>query len=406
MINPAAISAGIAAATEVYKQGKSLYNAVRPKQRKRQQQSAPQQVPKSVAKLPRGITRRQAPVAFSVGGNSNYGNNVGKRTITRNEFVGTYTSTGAAYNYTRFHVQPGDSTSFPWLSTAADAYALYRFSKLRYRTVPNAATSQPGRCILGIEYEGTGLLSDLASINNASGSQSSSIWADVAVDANIDAMFPFGKYKKISSGSVLDAENSDAAHFYVAFDGVATGVSVSLYVEYTVELFMPKVGVSNGLVNSHTIIPMNATACTGTTYISPNISSSAPEINPFGVVVNTVDKNMILPKGTWEIEISFSWRVLQAATAGQLQWTAILGEWNGSANVEFSGSQDYRLRWLSRNDAYTGNATAHDEYYCHFDKLIYISDGVTPMAVMVKWSASSASYSLASESFMLLSPIL
>lgn len=397
MINPAAISAGIAAASEVYKQGKQLYNAVRPKSkpRPRNSQSAPPA---------KSFSRRQAPVAFSVAGNSNFGGDVGKRTITRDEFVGTYTSTGTAYNYTRFHVQPGDSASFPWLSSASDAYSLYRFKKLRYRTVPNAATSQSGRCILGVEYEGTGLLSTLASINNASGSKSSSVWADVQVELSTEAMFPFGKYKKLSAGSSIDAENSDAAHLYVAFDGVDSGVSVSLYVEYVVELFMPKVGVSNGVVNSHTIIPL-ASVASSTSYVPLALGSSAPEVNPFGIVVDTTNKHMLLPKGTWEVECSFSWKVAAAATAGHVQFRAVLGEWDGAAMTAFTAAQDYRLRWITRTDAYTGNGTI-DEYYAHFDKLLYISDGVTPMNVMISWSAASASYTLATESFLLLAPIL
>lgn len=402
MINPAAISAGIAAASEVYKQGKNLYDTIRPK-KQRPKQAAVQRRPRAQNRVQNvRVSRQLAPVAYSVAGNSAFGGSVGRRTIVRDEFVGTYSSTGTAYNFTRFHVQPGDSSSFPWLSGACDAYALYRFKKLKYRTVPSAASSQAGRVILGIEYEGTGLLDTLASINNAAGARSASVWAEVDVSLDPDAMFPFGKYKKIQSGTVADQENSDAAHLYVAFDGVASGVSVSLYVQYEVELFMPKIGGTTSVVNSHSILPLSQTQI-ATSTTSPVVEPLEPATNPFGVIENVANRNYILPKGTWEIECSFTLRILSGAATNSYPWELTIAEWDGVSNVPLTTFQNAALRWQSKTSTYF--ITGTERYYNFYEKLLYISDGVTPMCVNIISGSASNMYTHP-QSFLMVSPIL
>lgn len=367
--------------------GPALYNAVasRPKKQRRPQR----------ARRESGINRQLAPVAYSISGNSPNGATA-QRTLTRTEYLGTFTSTGTAYNYSRIHIQPGDSTYFPWLSQASDAYALYHFNKLSFYTVSQAASSEPGRVILGVEYSGTGVLDSLNAINNSQGSQSASVWAQANVTLDPKAMHPNGNYKKIQQDATADVDAADAGHIYVGFDGVASGKSVCLYATYTITLFMPKVSGADALVNSHTIVPISNTVVTNsfTTVILGAVQNA---INPFNIVKS--GNTLLLPKGTWEIECSLTMITAAAAASASFDWEIR----NGENGTELSAAQDSGLRWQARHGTY--HVTGTDRYRGWFEKLQYVSDGVTPWSFEIISYTSASNQTLSGVSYLALSPL-
>lgn len=367
----------------------ALYNAVS-KRPKKPSRRAP------VRNRSAGISRQLAPVAFSVSGNSP-NNSTLKRTIVRDEYLGTFASTGVAYNYTRIHIQPGDATYFPWLSQTSDAYALYRFERLSFYTVPQAATSQPGRVILGIEYSGTGVLDSLNAINNSQGSQSSSVWAQATVNLDKDGMHPNGMYKKIQQDATSDSDRADAGHIYVGFDGVALGVGVSLHARYEIVLFMPKVSGSDALVNSHTIVPISNTTVTNAGFTTVTLGSVSNAINPYGIIKS--GNTLLLPKGTWEVECSLTMITLAAAASASFDWEIR----NGENGTELSAAQDPGLRWQARHGTY--HVTGTDRYRGWFEKLQYVSDGVTPYTFEIISYTSASNQTLSGVSYLAFSPL-
>jgi hypothetical protein len=219
-------------------------------------------------------------------------------------------------------------------------------------------------------------------LNNAVGARSSAIWDEVAIDLDPRAMYPFGYYKTITTGTVQEANNSSAARVYIGFDGVASGVSVSVYAEYTIELFMPRSAILENTVNTHSILQATALALSTTdTKITP---IDWTHLNPYDIVVDTPNATMLLPKGVWEVELSYQ-VTFASGTATGLHWINFS---LGDTSSRFSSSQIDGQKYTYQEAFYhiMGNSSIHSS----FMKLMYVSDGVTPMALWRDCSLTTA----------------
>lgn len=383
-MNPAAIAAGVAAAQQVIRGGKAIYNEIRPKRRPRRPNPAPR----------RNGAGRVAGVALAKSATPSVARSTYSRVEKRVENVGSFTSSGTTLNMYLVHVQPGDSDAFPWLATVAPGYSMHRFRRLRYRLAPSVATSTPGRVTLAPVYAGGSPPATTAGLNNLVGARSSAVWDEFTVDLDIKAMYPFGQYKKIATAAVSDQTNSDAAHLYVAFDGVASGVSVSLWVEYEVELFMPRPEIPTDVVNAHSIVTV-ATDVLSTAFEKQVITLTS--FNPFQLV--QVDaSNILLPAGLWEIECSMEFSTSAGMSTGAVWCRTNLGD-NTS---EFT--DPYQLPGLKSHTYFSGyHVTGSTNLHGFFDKLLYVSDGVTPLCLWI--DASINQVSVTSHSRLLISPI-
>lgn len=387
-VNPATIAAGIAAAQQIVRGGKALYNEVRPRRRQPARRRAP---------APRAQKQALAGVAIAQTSTPQVSRNNMSRVERRVENVGTYTSTGTTLNMNLIHVQPGDSAAFPWLSGVAGGFAFHRFRRISYRVAPSTATSSAGRVTLAPIYTLDTGIESITDLNNAVGARSTSVWNSLEISLEVAAMYPFGRYKKIASAAVSDGSNSDAAHVYLAFDGVGSGVSVSLWVDYEVELFMPRIVQPLEMINKHTIATLPAQSINTGSDTAINAAIVA-EFNPFQIV-DQGSGSLLLPKGLWEIECSIELVAASAASTGGYWFKFMCGD----STAAFT--DPYQVAGLKSHCYMTGyNVTGSNNILGHFDKLLYVSDGETPLKLWAR--ASKAEIDTSTHSRLLFSPLM
>lgn len=144
---------------------------------------------------------------------------------------------------TSLRVNPGDPTSFPWLSRIAQNYEKYVFKKLCFYLKTVTSTVTTGSVIMAFDYDA----SDAAPISKAamlqySGAVRSAPWANCKVVEDRKSVQGVSHYVSAAAGA-NDAEKrqQDEGVLYVATQGQASDALVSeLWVEYEVELLTPQ----------------------------------------------------------------------------------------------------------------------------------------------------------------------
>lgn len=210
---------------------------------------------------------RVAPVAIATTRTSTaprmqYSNN-GIVKLSHRAFIQPITSVG---NYTAVKVpcNPGLAGSFPWLSSLARKYDMYRFTRLRYSYRSVAPTSTPGVVMFSFDYDAA----DDVPTSKSKQAQTvpcteSNCWTSLDLSVQLDQNWKYVRPGALSSN--LDIKTYDSGNLIYSTQygsGIVTG---ELYVEYTVELKKPSDGSTDtGLL-----------ACTTSAFASPfNIVST------------------------------------------------------------------------------------------------------------------------------------
>lgn len=273
---------------------------------------------------------------------------------------------------------------------------MHRFTRLSYKVVPSTSTSTAGRVTLAPVYAGGAAPQTITDLNNLVGARSSAVWDEVSIQLDVSAMYPFGKYKKVVKSAVKDVSNSDAAHVFLAFDGVASAVSVSLWVDYEVELFMPRTSITQDLLNAHSIAvtPNSTNLSTSFTKVPMTLVS---DFNPFNLV--QAGDGLILPAGIWEVELCIEHFTASAQASGNYWSRPTLGDDSSefTAPYQLPGLKSHTYMQLSHT---TGSGNVHG----NFDKLLYLSDGTTPLCLWFD-SQLASNLSVTGHSRVLLSPL-
>ncbi len=231
----------------------------------------------------RGVTNRPvAPRFRSV---------AGKYTVTNREFVATVGgSSGSAnlVNLQRIVIQPGLSSSFPWLSQIANTHQKYRFTKLKFSYVPIVGTSVNGRVVMAYAVDPL----DVTPITKAEifqypTSTEASVWNTLTCDVPPTSTL----FTRAGFVNNTDLKTYDGGVLFFATTDVdlpSTDSVGELFVEYEVELITPKPASC----------PMTATLVSGD---APLALSSANIFNQ-GITVPSLvpPKDAFLPQGgTW-----------------------------------------------------------------------------------------------------------
>lgn len=171
--------------------------------------------------------------------------------LTHRAFIQPITST-SNYTATKVSCNPGLGGSFPWLSSLARKYDMYRFVKLRYSYRSVAATSTAGVVMFSFDYDAA----DDVPSNKAKQAQTvpcteSNCWTSLDLNVSMDAQWRYVRPGTLPSN--LDVKTYDAGNLIYSTQygsGIVTG---ELYVEYTVELKKPSDGVvDSGFYSSTT----------------------------------------------------------------------------------------------------------------------------------------------------------
>lgn len=187
-----------------------------------------------------------APVArakrISAASRVKYSNGTRGVVVTHKELIGSLESnaTTLSYNAVGFVVNPGKSSTFPWLSTIATNYDKYRILGLRAHFVSNQPTSTAGRVGVGIDYDSTDPLpADRSEFFALTHHVESSPWDSISLNIPVKSEVKF-----VNSHTTTDSKLIDYGQLIVMADQIVTSGSAVLLgdiiIEYTVELIDPQ----------------------------------------------------------------------------------------------------------------------------------------------------------------------
>jgi len=198
--------------------------------------------------------------------------------------------TGNPANFGGFQLKlnPGDTTTFPYLSEIAAAYDEYRFTALRAEFVTRTSTAQIGRVVISPDYNPKDPQpSTLRAAENMKDSADGAVWQNPVSVLNVSRMHPNGRKKYIRHGPLvtnIDIEDYDVGTVSCLTDFNSSNTPLGeLYLEYTVELTAE--AVTSGLVlNDGPVAYNNAQSSNFSTLITGNqdVSSATPVALGFG----------------------------------------------------------------------------------------------------------------------------
>jgi hypothetical protein len=207
------------------------------------------------APVARGKVMRMTQPVFESNGT---GSNV---RIRRREYVHDVPSS-ENFTATYLAVNPGLTSTFPWLSKIAINYEKYKFHILRFGYETEASTSTSGSIMMAFEYD----VHDPSPLNKQemmglNGATRSPAWTPQYCEADPDVLLR--QQRLVRMGSVpptADPTLYDVASFYLATSGLpTTGTLIGeLYVEYDIELYIPNVVSANEVATTQSVSVMSS----------------------------------------------------------------------------------------------------------------------------------------------------
>lgn len=233
------------------------------------------------------IERRQAPASYGA-----VVKGVSKRAeITpigpRLEYVGDVIGDTTAFKLqSTYRINPGQVLSFPWLSSSARNYDMYKFRKLRFIYMGKTSTANTGEVNLIFDPDPT----DSAPASDAEALQyqarlSCPVWVEEAyLDVPTSDLSRLSKFLVRESIVASELTTFDVGMLHLIVGGNAANVKVGqLWVEYEIDLYAPQL-VSTGFTplkftSQFTIVAQqNLVSGAATT-----LNFSTPVFNPLGL---------------------------------------------------------------------------------------------------------------------------
>jgi len=264
------------------------------------------QNPKPKPKNPEGrssigsaLTRRFRNDAPSVSGSPFSGD--GSIVVRHREYIADVLGS-VAYAVTSFSVNPGLSTTFPWLSTVAANYESYKFRRLQFLYETSKSTNTSGSLMLSMDYDAadsspSSKVEQMAMFNAVR----SAVWDECVLSGDKKDLQKFGVQRYLRNAALaanLDIKTYDIGNFLVGTIGCAdTSTLGELYVEYEVELHTPQL--------SNQALAATGERITGNTSISKTqIFGTAPTTAGFAYFSASVNTITCLVAGTYMIVAS------------------------------------------------------------------------------------------------------
>ena len=237
--------------------------------------------------------------------------------ISHREYLGDLVSQGTGfYNTSVFPIQPGSSSTFPWLSTVASSFEMYEIigCVFEFKSTSSEFSSVTGGAlgsiILATDYNSSdNNFTSKQAMENAqftvSAKPSESVIHPVECDPKVNAV---GKILYIRTGPVpanQDLKLYDMGRFQIATSGVQASAGTVLgeiWCSYKIKLYKPTIeNVMTGM--SHIIVPAASISSTnwfGTTKIVPQVGSSLD----LSVINNAISLPQVV--GVYLINISLA----------------------------------------------------------------------------------------------------
>lgn len=185
-------------------------------------------------------------------------------------------------------MNPGLPGAFPWLSSQARGWEMYKFNALRLKYVTRTSTSTAGSILMSVDYDAVDAPpQDESTQATYEGTVEFAPWKDNVLQFNIGAMNRTLERHYLRHSAVLpagiDIKTYDAAVVYISAVDFATNGAMAgkLWVEYDVTLFTPQLYQST----------------TASSTVKTNPASPPTNANPFGGVALSQGNQIMLPSG-------------------------------------------------------------------------------------------------------------
>jgi len=168
----------------------------------------------------------------------------GSVVVRHREYISDVVSTGTGFLVSRYSINPGLATSFPWLSQVAQAYESYRFKKLKFLYQPSCSTTTAGTTLMAVDFDASDPSpTGKAQALNYHNATRSPPWSDQAQNCASEDLqkYPQRFIRSGNLGPNQDVVLYDIGNLYVCTSGVSSGTVGELHAEYEVELITPQV---------------------------------------------------------------------------------------------------------------------------------------------------------------------
>lgn len=208
--------------------------------------------------------KRSAPIAISSQVRNSpariQGGKNGSITISKKEFVGSYTTVGAGFVINPLclvtpglDLNPAATQLFPWLSNIAGNYERYRFTNFKFHVIPSSNTTISGRQYVAIDYDYDDVpASTKAGIMGNKTAVESAVWQEVTLEADPRELNRDMPFRYVSAGQRMNAVEPRTAFsgfLMFATDSPTPSLIFDFWVEYTVVLEAPVLDSNTGVDN-------------------------------------------------------------------------------------------------------------------------------------------------------------
>lgn len=190
------------------------------------------------------------------------------------------------FNATKYTIQPGFASTFPWLSLMAPLYERYRVHKMQFMFLTEKSTATNGTVMMAVDYDvqdaDPGSKTALLSYANAVRTQP---WADTTFTCNVsDAQIFKDRYIRSAVVSGADNKTFDIGNFFIATQGcIDASVLGELHVSYEIEFRTPQLDLGTFASSGSNFSTSNSSA----TGFAPSIVlGTSPIMNIAGSGLN------------------------------------------------------------------------------------------------------------------------
>ena len=244
--------------------------------------------------------------------------------IKHREFISNVIGASAFTIGGTFPINPGMSSTFPWLSLQAQCWEQYEFKSLRFCYFTRTGSTQTGSLIMAVDYDAAdGAPLSEAVMTAYDGAVEDVPWKDMHCVVKPALMRGPMKRHYVRTRALdpnQDIKTYDVGNFYFAqVDGVVNQAWGKLWVEYDIELSIPQLPPSG-----QADIPAGVSG-SGGTLSSANPLGTAPNfsVNNNGVDFDTTSKVTYAEPGTYLAEFAVNGTALTDQTLTNVANTAV-----------------------------------------------------------------------------------
>lgn len=169
--------------------------------------------------------------------------NDGKFRISKREFIANIPAS-SEFTAIKYEVNPGNSTTFPWLSGIAPNFEKYKFLRLRFVFQTSQSTFVPGTVIMAPEFNVTDPLpTNKAQILEYAYAKRSAVWENFSVPLKMEDVMTYKSYYTRNDTQLIgDKKLYDPLYFIVGTDGLNEDLNIvgELWIDYEVEFSLPQ----------------------------------------------------------------------------------------------------------------------------------------------------------------------